>query len=370
MVQQAQDFVENNKVIVNCEDCGIRLVFAEYANRFDKNGDYKYECVIIQKDMFAEGYESKNPLYYMGQSVLSELSNLDKIFDTSITFKAYVSTSFTKGSDDFDNIGEYSANVRIKAQTTDKEWCCIEVNFDKPMLSAGGRLTIWQVNECIGRANTFLECLNGSNLADKTDRNEGHSRMQIEKLSYFDYFPKIKKIDGVPTIIQGAPRQPLALSKDELKEAFEKILLELDPNSKVDYEIHIRLTSDAFWSNAIFYVEDTDEGNLFCECICSSEKNHLLAFADDASSYWFFVKKEKKSAFEKLLKRYCEKYYDNKDPVKEELISRISEFGLRSFMFDDGECIQMPLDHMGMCLNGYYWNKKDDDNEYIHIISD
>jgi len=367
MVEPAQDFIENNNNFVNCEDCNIRLISAEYANRYDENGEFKYENITIHHEMFKEGYKSEHPSYYMAQSVLSEFSDLGNIFDKNITFEAYVTIAFNQFTGDYQHIGNYSANVSITAKTTDKEWRCMEVIFDNYILSTGGRLAIWQINECIGRANTFLDCLKNSNLADKTDQKSEYPLLQIEKLDYFDYYPKIKKINRVPTIIQREPRKPLTISKSELQEALENVILKLDPNNKVEYEIHIRLVTDAFWSNAIFYVEDTEEGNLFYESICSSETNYLLDFASNSSNYWLFVKKDKKVAFEKILKRYCVKY--NTNSVENKIISKISEFGLRSVKFSDGESVQMSLDYMGMCLNSYYWYKKDNENEYIHIVS-
>jgi hypothetical protein len=373
MIEHAKAFVENNKVIVKCESCDVKLISPEYINRFDENGEYKYECLKINIEAFTEGYDSKNPIYSMGESIFSEFSSLAGIFDKSVSFTAYVDTSFDRIPDEsrsFNNIGEIFANVKINAKTDDKEWCCIEVIFEKVALSDGSRLTIWQANECIGKANMFLESLNGANLADKTDQKRNYPLLQIKKMMYFNYFPKVKKVDGIYKIVQGVPRKPLNLNKDELKTAFEQVLVELDPKKEIDYEIHIRLASNEYWSNAIFYVDDTDEENSFCEHICSIDKNPLLEFAGNTGNYWFFLDKKKKEVFEKLLMKYCKKYRKNRDSIEEEIISRKDELGLQAFIFDDGECIRMPMDNMGVCLNGYYWNKKDEEDEYIHITSD
>ena len=36
MIEHAKAFVENNKVIVNCESCDVKLISPKYINRFDE----------------------------------------------------------------------------------------------------------------------------------------------------------------------------------------------------------------------------------------------------------------------------------------------------------------------------------------------
>ena len=134
----AKDFIQNNKIITQCENCNIKLVPESLIHNFDSNGNYAPNQITIDKD------------YDLFKLYLEILKNIQSFFSCIDNGKIILSANVV------DNEEKVFTTIFLTGIDNDKSFKLLSATIDEYTIDIGDRKNKFMLLNLLKTTNLIL----------------------------------------------------------------------------------------------------------------------------------------------------------------------------------------------------------------------